>query len=397
MKGFRKFSYFVLVLTMSIALMSGCNPKNNNLTDDTTNNPTESTASNDLTEATTSNDPVETATDSSSTDVSATEPATSVGIDENGLWKGIKASDYVKNLNYKAMPIPSSVHQISQETLQSEIDYMLTSYSTMEQITDRAVANGDKVNIDYSGSVDGIKFENGSATGASVTAGSTEFIDDFLTQIIGHMPGETFDVKVTFPAEYQEASLQGKDAVFSTTINYIENSIKPDLTDEFVKTNFSTPYGWETVDKMKEGMAEEMKKQAIINYIGENMDIWSTVSSVPDELISRQQESMLQYYQGMATSYGMGFEEFIGTGLGFSSVDELIESNRETNLQNANYYLALQAVAEDAGISVSDEDMLKYIPDYTQYVEQYGLPYLKQSVLIQKVLDYIIDNAVLES
>ena len=92
------------------------------------------------------------------------------------------------------------------------------------KITDRAIEDGDKVNIDYVGSVDGVEFEGGNTNGAGteVTAGGTDYIDDFLTQIIGHMPGETFDVNVTFPDEYpNNPDLAGKDAVFVTTINYI--------------------------------------------------------------------------------------------------------------------------------------------------------------------------------
>lgn len=82
--------------------------------------------------------------------------------------------------------------------------------------------------------------------------------------------------------------------------------------------------------------------------------------------------------------------------MGVSSVDELIESNRDSYLQSAKYTLVAQAVAEDADISVSEDDMVGYFNDYSQYEEKYGLPYLKQIVLFQKVISYIIDNATLE-
>ena len=108
------------------------------------------------------------------------------------------------------------------------------------QVTDRAVEDGDTVNIDYVGTVDGVEFEGGNTNGqgTNVTAGGTDYIDDFLTQIIGHMPGETFDVNVTFPDPYtSNEELSGKDAVFKTTINYISETPKPeDKSLETVKT-----------------------------------------------------------------------------------------------------------------------------------------------------------------
>lgn len=104
------------------------------------------------------------------------------------------------------------------ETLQTQIDSMMANYASPEQIKDREVADGDTVNIDYVGSVDGVEFDGGSTNGAgtSVTIGVTSYIDDFLEQLIGHQPGETFNVEVTFPDEYpQNTDLQGNGWLFS--------------------------------------------------------------------------------------------------------------------------------------------------------------------------------------
>jgi trigger factor len=157
---------------------------------------------------------------------------------------------------------------------------------------------------------------------------------------------------------------------------------------------------WKTVDEMKEGMREELQKYAIEKYISEYMTTEVAVSSVPDELTKYQEKSMLNYYREYATSYGMEFEEFLSSYAGFSGEDELIEANRESNLQSATYALVSQAVAEDADISVKDKDLEDYFTeyagssDYSTYEEEYGLPYLKQMVLYQKVLNYIKENAV---
>jgi len=109
---------------------------------------------------------------------------------------------------------------------------------------------------------------------------------------------------------------------------------------------------------------------------------------------------MLSFYQDYADYNGIDFEELISYE-GFSSVDELIEAYYDTNMTNATYLLILIAVAEDAGLTVSDDDVAAYFlryentSDYSSFVEQYGLGYIKHNVLCQKVVDYIVSNAVL--
>jgi len=377
----------MLVITMLLVPLAGCGSKNDNSADAAASaNPTETAGTDNPSE-----EPV------NDTSADNTAFSYSEGIDENGFFEGITALDYVEIFDYKALTIPSDLHQISEDKLQAEIDNILTYYSTKEQVTNRAVVDGDTVNIDYVGSADGVEFDGGSTSGAGtdVTIGVTSYIDDFLEQLIGHMPGETFNVEVTFPDVYQNESLQGKDAVFVTTINYIVETEQPELTDDFVETNLTASYGWKTVAEMKEDISAELKETAIQPFISEYMTNEVTISSVPDKLTEYQEKAMLQYYRDGAEYYSMEFEEFISV-MGVSSVDELIESNRDSYLQSAKYTLVAQAVAEDADISVSEDDMVGYFNDYSQYEEKYGLPYLKQIVLFQKVISYIIDNATLE-
>jgi len=324
-------------------------------------------------------------------------------IDDNGFWKGIKALDYVELFEYKALPVPSEVHRITDDALQTEINGLLAEYSTPIRVTDRAVKDGDRVNIDYVGSVDGVEFEGGSTEGAGtdVTAGSTDYIDDFLSQIIGHMPGETIDVKVTFPENYGQDHLNGKDALFVTTINYIDDYIYPTLTDDFVASTFSADHGWNTVDELKQGILAGLQKEAIYQYITKRISE-AKVKNVPDVLLKYQQNNMVEYYQTYAGYYGMELEEFLKTVVGVSDIDELMSKNYEANISDAKHGLVLQAIAEDGGFSVVEEDVKNYFvtnmgtDDYSGYAEQYGMPYLKQFVLYQKVLQYIADNAVLK-
>ena len=329
----------------------------------------------------------------------------SMGIDENGFWEGIRALDYVEVFDYRSVKIPEETHTVSDEALQSEIDSMLSSFPSQEHILDRAVEDGDIVNIDYVGSVDGVEFDGGSTggMGAEVTAGSMDYIDDFLTQIIGHMPGETVNVEVTFPDDYGQEHINGKDAVFVTTINYIVGDSEPAvLNDDFVVNNLSQYYSWTTVDERKKGMRENLRNNAIQGFIYQYFTTEVTVKSVPDQLTDYQTQSMFSYYQSNADNSGMGLEEFVYNNTGLSTLDELVENNLQNINDTAVFYLVNQAIAEDVGLSVSEADLTAFFTkntgsgDYSALEQQYGLPYLRQAALCDKVANYILDNAELE-
>ena len=327
------------------------------------------------------------------------------GIDDNGLWIGIRALDYVQMFDYHAMNIPAEFHYITDDDVQFEIDAILSEYSDTEQTVDRAVQNGDLVNIDYVGSVDGVEFSGGSTggMGTDVTAGSMDYIDDFLTQIIGHMPGDTVYVEVTFPEVYtNNPDLQNKEALFVTKINYIIGAVQPELTDDFVSSNMSIYYGWTTVEEMKGEIRAGLQNAAIQQYIHQFFTTEVTIQSIPDQLMEYQEKALLNSCQEYAEYYlGISAEDYIIMYEGFSGIGEFLDASYDDNLANAAFHLVLQAVAEDAGISINDDDMAEYFfkftgsDDYSSYEEYYGKPYLVQVVLCQRVLDYITENAIL--
>ncbi|MDR0671549.1 MAG: hypothetical protein LBF64_04470 [Oscillospiraceae bacterium] len=335
----------------------------------------------------------------------------SAGIDEDGFWKGIKALDYVENFDYRAMTIPADAHHVSDDALQYQIDTLMAGYMSRIQMMDRAVADGDTVNIDYEGKIDGVAFEGGSTftVGVDVTIGATDntddtdnmlrFLDDFLKQLIGQMPGKTIDIEVSFPADYYEEALRGKRAVFATTINYIVE--REELTDDFVAKNLSLSNGWTTVEEMRTGMRADIQKNLTQQYIEQFLRTEVPVKSIPDPLMEYQEAILLNGYQELADYNGMELADYLQKYEGFSGVEECIADAYNDLAENAAYSLAIQAVAEDADIAVGDEDLTAYSSehlwssDISIQVEYYGLPYVKQAVLAQKVLDYIAENATL--
>jgi trigger factor len=332
------------------------------------------------------------------------EFSNSDGIDNNGFWENVTALDYVELCDYEGILIPSDVHEVTEEAVQTEIETILADYAAEEQVADRSVTDSDTVNIDYVGSIDGVEFEGGSTDGAGtdVTIGVTSYIDDFLEQLVGHSPGESFDIEVTFPDDYGNEDLNGKDATFAITINYIVETVLPDLTDVFVLNHLSSDYGWSTVAEMEAGIKSDLQKSATLTYLQEYIVENTNIISLPEELLEYQKKALLSYYQDYAEYYSMEIEEFLSTYVGVATTDELLQENIEDMTEAANFHLIIQAIAEDAGISVSDEDVAAYFEtylgsdDYSEYKEYYGMPYLKLFVLHHAVMDYLEEKAVLE-
>jgi FKBP-type peptidyl-prolyl cis-trans isomerase (trigger factor) len=374
----KKKLFVVMLLIMAMSLLASCGDKSSD----------ESSESDDSNVS----DAVE----------SSTPFDYSEAFDENGMWKDIVALDFVDLADYKNIEIPADIHTVADEDVDTQVDSVLAYFSSTKQITDRAVMDGDTLNIDYVGSVDGVEFEGGSTQGAGseVTIGVTNFIDDFLEQLIGHEPGETFDIEVTFPEEYGKEELNGKDAVFNITINYIVETVESELTDDFVTDNLSAEYGWTSVVEMKDGIRSQIEKTAIAAYVQDKIVNESTIKSIPESITAYFNKSMLNYYSESAASYGVELEEFLLNYVGVSSVDELMEMEHEATVDTSKYTLIIQAIAEDSELSIKDEDISKYFlenmgsDDYSSYEERFGLPYIKFIVLDMKVLDYVMENAV---
>ena len=173
--------------------------------------------------------------------------------DENGYVAGVTATDYVTVPADLKLTLSEEANTVAAEDVDSYInDNILASFEETVEVTDRAAATGDTVNIDYAGSIDGVAFDGGTAQGYDLTLGSGRFIDGFEDQIVGHTPGETFDVVVTFPDPYENnPDLAGKEAVFTTTLNSIQETQLPELTDAWVQENLNQELGLTSVDTLK--------------------------------------------------------------------------------------------------------------------------------------------------
>lgn len=312
------------------------------------------------------------------------------GLDSNGYFKGVKAADYVTLPTYMGLEYDKSVLTADEEEVQTQLDGVLEAYSYYEQLTDVEVKDGDTVNIDYVGSIDGVEFDGGSTGGAgtTVTIGVTSYIDDFLEQLIGHKPGETFDVNVTFPDPYENnTDLSGKDAVFKTTINYVQG----DLIETELTAAIAADYGFDSTEAMMENIREwvvDMQKFEIFTAILEE----ATASDIPDEVLNYVINYDLSQYDYYAQSFGMSVEDILTQFFGYESKQAYIDDRMEDYKANAIQYLAAQAIAENEGLVATAEDIEAAGYTSTQ-IETYGEPHIKQYILFQSIIpDYIIEN-----
>lgn len=320
------------------------------------------------------------------------------GLDENGYWDGIRALDYVTlPEDYASISLKKSDIEPTAEEVQSQIDNLLSQNTTTQQVTDRAAADGDTVNIDYAGTVDGVAFTGGTYSGYSLTLGSGTFIDGFEDQIIGHTPGETFDVNVTFPDGYSDSTdsegnavvLSNKKAVFSVTLNYISEEVLPELTDAWVDENFGTSDDIHTVEDLRalyqKMLYESNLSDAVMSYLLEN----STFKDLPKEVTDYQVNQCLNYYYTMANYYGYDLDSFLQTASGYENADALLDAMSDSITQYAREALLYQAVAEALDIAPTQEQ----IDTYSSYTETYGANYCTMVALMDAVSDALTTGA----
>ena len=320
---------------------------------------------------------------------------------------------YVKLGEYKGIEVTVDSTEVTDEEVTTRINNILESAATQEEVKDRAVKTGDIVNIDYKGKVDGKEFEGGSAEKYDLTIGSKMFIDGFEDQLIDHKIGETVEVKVTFPEDYKEEKLQGKDAVFTVKINGIKEKKVPKLTDKWVKSyTEKDEKPVKTVAEYKESIRESIKAQKeaqaatnktadVLTAIVDN----SEISGYPEDEIKEYVDNMRSYYEAQATQWGTDFATLIQMyGMDEKKFEEETKKMAEATVARQ---MVCKLIAEKENIQLTDEEYKKGLEDYAkeystsqktytaeEFEKEYGKDVVEENLILEKVLKFITDNAV---
>lgn len=295
---------------------------------------------------------------------------------------------------YKGIEVEKETVKVLQADVKAELNRMAQRNARTETVERKAKKN-DTVDIDFEGFVDGVPFEGGKAEHHELTLGSGAFIPGFEDQLIGCKAGDEKDVVVTFPEEYHAKELAGKEATFKCKVHKVEETILPEIDDEFAKDVSDT---CETLDDLKKEITERLKaerQEAADNAFEEKVldaVIDGMKADIPAAMIDSQVDTIVQDFGYRLQIQGMGLEQYLKmTGTEMGAFRAMFQSQAERQVKTR---LALQKVVELEGITVSDTELEE---EYAKMAEQYKMEVEKVKAIVSKEAlegDLKISNAL---
>ena len=335
------------------------------------------------------------------------QPEISIESMEKGKPWTIKAEVAVKPEvklgDYKGMSVPKQDTEVSDADVDAELENKRQQQAELVLKEDEPAANGDTVVIDYVGTVDGEKFDGGSADNYSLELGSGSFIPGFEDQLVGHKADEDVDVKVTFPEDYHAKNLAGKEAVFNVKIHEVKEKQLPELDDEFAK---DVDEDVDTLDALKDKtkkqlqeQKEEAAKSAIEDAAIEAAVKNAEIEDIPQAMLDQDTDRQVQQYLAGMQQQGINPQMYFQiTG---TSQDDLKKQFANDADKRVKTNLVLEAIVKDADLKASDDDIKKEISDLAK---QFGMEedaveksltkdMLAHDIEIKKAVDLVADSA----
>ncbi len=308
----------------------------------------------------------------------------------------------VKVSEYKGLTAERPEIIVSEEEITREIDSVRNRNARVLTVEDRAAELGDEATIDFEGFLDGVAFEGGKGEKHPLKLGSGNFIPGFEEQIVGHNVGESFDITVTFPEDYGEASLAGKETVFKIVLHELKKTELPELDDEFVKdvSEFDTVEEYKAsisskIAARKNNSADAEVEKQLIDKLIENM-----TGEIPECMIDAEIDRYVNDYDYRLKSQGASLDLYYQyTG---STEEKLRESFKEEAERQVKSRLALERVAKTekikAGKKEMEEEYKKIASGYNvdiDYVKK-NIPEegISEDIVLRKAIQVIKDNAV---
>ena len=268
---------------------------------------------------------------------------------------------------YKGLTIEKVAPQkVKAADVDAEIAQVRERNARFVEVTDRAVAEGDQVNLDYCGKVDGVAFDGGTAEKQTLTIGSHTFIEGFEEQLVGMNIGETRDINVTFPTEYHAEELKGKPAVFTVTINGITVKELPALDDEFAKdvSEFDTfkEYKADVKKHIEERYAQAAERETeskLVETVVENTKI-----DIPDAMIEEQIDRYVEDFQHQLSHQGLNIEAYFKYTE--SDMAKLRDNYRERALKSVHTSLVFEEIVKAEKIKATAKAVDAKIKEYAE-------------------------------
>ncbi len=310
-----------------------------------------------------------------------------------GQYEGLKAVRYI--------------HKVTDEEIDRRIDQDVAKATTLEDVEGRAVQSGDTVTLNYSGSVDGVKFDGGTAENQTLEIGSHTFIEGFEDQLIGMEIGQEATIHVTFPEQYHSANLAGKPADFEVKILGIQEKVKPALDDDFAAdvSDYTTfeEYKAAIVKELEDQAAERTRTRLENDLIQQAVD--AADCDIPEAMIKRELEYQRRQIELNMMYQGMRLEDYYKyTG---QTQQDLDDANRPRALNDLKTRLVLEAIVAKEQPEITDEDVDAQIAEtakrygrdaasYKETITPQMMESMREQAKLRKVLDRMIDTAVIE-
>ena len=301
------------------------------------------------------------------------------------------------------MKIKQYAYTVEDAEIDAELNRVLDRNARKVAVSDRAAQDGDIVNIDFVGTVDGVKFDGGEAEGYDLTLGSGQFIPGFEAQVVGMNIGETKDVNVTFPENYQAENLKGKAAVFAVKLNGIQAKELPEVTDEFIKD----ATGSENLEAYKAKTRERLEKQAerrandatensILEAISANAEV-----EIPQAMIEKEIDGLVKKFEYQLMYQGLKLQDY----LDFLKipVSEFRKNYEEQAKKNVLNQLVISQLIKDEKIEATEEEVdaqiaqqaaevNKSAEEYKKNMDPRQFDYISSDIIITKLFNFLKAN-----
>lgn len=328
------------------------------------------------------------------------EPVAQPEVDVDELEKGspvkfkfeVDVRPEVELGDYSNLEAEVNKYEVTDEDISRVIDRERDQNSRIISVEDRAVKDGDIVNIDFVGKLDGEEFPGGDAEGYELVIGSGAFIPGFEEQIIGKEIGQEFDVDVVFPEEYHDESLAGKNVIFEVKLNSIQEKELPELDDEFVKDISEFDTLEEYKNNVKIDLEEELKKQAEVEKENKAVEALMEVMKVdiPESMIDmevdREYQNFLYRVQGM----GLTLDQYFA--IANSDEEKTREELRPASEKKVKGELALDEFIVKENIEATDEEIDKEISELAKQYELKDVDSFKETLKESGDLDFITNT-----
>lgn len=306
--------------------------------------------------------------------------------------------------DYKGIEVEKVVNAVTDEDVQKKLDELREKNVRIVTVDDRAAENGDTVKIDFEGFKDDVAFDGGKAEDFELELGSGQFIPGFEDQIVGHSAGESFDINVTFPEEYQVKDLAGAPAVFKINLKSISKKELPELDDDMVKdsTDFDTVDEYKADIKAK--LEESAEKAADAKVEGDIFDkvIENMTAEIPEVMYDNRVNEMVAELEQRMAPQGISLDMYMQfTG---QTIDTIKKGYAEQAEKQVKLRLALEKIAELEKVEVTDEELEEEFKNlsetYKMEVDQIKalIPAenLKMDLSVGKAVDIIKESAVIK-